>query len=70
MIGHVACTEAMRNIYRMLVRKAEGKRDNFQDLDIDGKIILQQGENVNWIHLAKDQVKWQALVNMVMKFWV
>jgi hypothetical protein len=25
---------------------------------------------MNWIYMAKDRDRWQALVNAVMKFWV
>jgi hypothetical protein len=48
-------------------------RDHLQDKGIDGKIILgwmdlrETGwEGVDWIHLAQDREKWQALVNKVM----
>jgi hypothetical protein len=27
-------------------------------------------EGVDWIQLAQDGDRWQALVNVVMKFWV
>ena len=27
-------------------------------------------EGMNWIHLAQDRDRWQALVNAVMKLWV
>jgi hypothetical protein len=27
-------------------------------------------EDVDWVHLTQDRVKWYALVNMVMNLWV
>jgi hypothetical protein len=27
-------------------------------------------EDMDWIHLAQDRNKWQAVVNMVMNLWV
>jgi hypothetical protein len=38
--GHVACMVEMRNVYKILVRKPEG-RDHLEDLGIDGKTILE-----------------------------
>ena len=29
-----------------------------------------QWKGLNWIHLAQDRKKWQALVNMVVNLWV
>jgi len=34
----------MRNVYRILVIKPEG-RDNLEDLGVDGRIILQSWRN-------------------------
>jgi hypothetical protein len=39
-MGHAACIEEMRNVYRILVRKHEG-RDHIGDLGINGRIILK-----------------------------
>jgi hypothetical protein len=74
-VGHVACMGEVRGVYRVLVRRPEGKRplrrprhrweDNIKrdirEIRIDGG---------NWIHLAKDKVQWRAFVNTVMKLWV
>jgi hypothetical protein len=60
-----------RNVYRLLVRKPEGKRplgrprrrwiDNVKmDLTEIGLSV------VNWIGLAQDRYRWRALVNAVM----
>jgi hypothetical protein len=61
----------IRNIYNILVAKSEGKRPlgtprrrwegnirtDFREIGL---------EVVNWIHLAQDGDKWQALVNTVL----
>jgi hypothetical protein len=51
------------------------KRDHFEDLGINGKIIFLDlrkigWEGVNWMHLAQERDQWQALMNMVMNLWV
>jgi hypothetical protein len=44
-------------------------RDGWED-----NIKMDLGEiafgDVDWIHLAQDRDRWQALVNMVMSLWV
>jgi hypothetical protein len=37
--GHIACVGEMRNAYKILYGKPEG-RDHLEDLSVDGKIIL------------------------------
>jgi len=49
--------------------------DNVEDLNIDGMIILRWilrkwDGGVDWFDLAQDRDRWQALVNMIMIFWV
>jgi hypothetical protein len=73
--GHVACMEDRRGVNRILVGKPEGKRpigiprhrgeDNI-------KMDLQEvGCGVtDWIELAQDRDRWQALVNAVMNLQV
>jgi len=39
-IEYVVCVGEMRNVYKILVGKPEGKRP-LRDLDIDGRIILE-----------------------------
>jgi hypothetical protein len=53
--GHVAHTREMRNAYKILVGKSEGKNHS-EDLGIDGRtgleLIREIGwEVVDWIHL-------------------
>jgi hypothetical protein len=74
--GHVACRGEGRNMYRILVGKPEGKRPlgrprrRWEDgIKMDLKEIGFGGE-VEWIHLAQDRDRWQALVNAVMNLRV
>jgi hypothetical protein len=44
-------------------------RDRSEDLEVDGKIILQR-EGVEWIHLAQDRDQLRHLVTMIMNLRV
>jgi hypothetical protein len=73
--GHVARMGEGRGVYRVLVRRPEGKRplgtprrkweDNIKldlrEIGIDG---------ANWIQLAQHKVQWRAYVNTVMNLRV
>jgi len=73
--GHVARVGEGRGVCRVLVGKPEGKKplgrsrsrweDNiktdFQELGCEG---------MNWIELALDRDRWQALLFAVMNLWV
>jgi hypothetical protein len=68
--GHVARIKDMRNAYKMLVGKSEGK-----GAGVEGKVILKWilrtcPEGVDWIHMAQDRDRWRALVNTVMNLRV
>ena len=73
--GHVACMGERRGIYRVLVGKPEVNRPlgrpkhRWED---NIKMDLQEVGcgGLNWINLAEDRDRWQALVNAVMNFWV
>jgi transposase len=64
-----------RGVYRILVRRPEGKRPlgrprrRWED---NIKLVLREMgiEGVNWIQLAQDRVQWRAFVNTVMNFRV
>jgi len=69
----VACMGQMKNVYKILVRKTEGKRllgrpirrweDNMRmNLSETGLI------DVDCSKLAQDTDQWRAFVNMVMNF--
>jgi hypothetical protein len=73
--GHVAHIGEGRDVYRVLVRKSQGKRPlgrprhrwedyiklGLRKIGIDG---------ANWIWLTQDRVQWHAFVNMVMNLLV
>jgi hypothetical protein len=75
MAGHVAYMWEMRNAYKILVGKLEGKRPLKRPRhrwDDTIKMNLREigWDGVNWIHLAQDKDRWQAFVNTVKKLWV
>jgi hypothetical protein len=69
-VGHVAHRGKMRNSYKVLVGKSEGKKQlgrprcRWEDTIIELKEIRCEG--VDWIHLDQDRDQWWALVNTVM----
>jgi hypothetical protein len=49
--------------------------DHLEDPGVDGRIILKRilekwDGGMDWIDLAQDRDRWQALVNAVMNLWV
>jgi hypothetical protein len=65
----------MRNAYRVLVAKPEGKRPQrrprhrwVDKIKMDLREIGWDG--IDWIDLAQDRDQWRALVNMVMNLQV
>jgi hypothetical protein len=74
-VGHGALMGEKRNVYRLLVRKPEGKRPlgslRHRWMDNIKMDLLETGLNVvNWIGLALDRYRWRALVNSVMNLRV
>ena len=76
--GHVARMGEKRGVYRVLVRKPEGKRplgrprrrweDNVNNVK---KSLWEVGcGGMDSIELAQDRGRWRALVNAVMNLWV
>jgi hypothetical protein len=67
--GHVARMGEIRNAYKMLVGKPEGKRPfggpkcRWED---NIRLYLRElgWEGVGWIHLAQDTDQWWTLVNL------
>jgi hypothetical protein len=62
-----------RNVYRLLVRKPEGKRPlgrpRHRWIDNIKMDISEVGLSVvDWIGLAQDRYMWRGLVNSVMNF--
>jgi hypothetical protein len=73
--GHVARMRGQRKVYKVLVRKPEGKiplgrpRHRWEDgirMDL-GEIGLG---GVDWIRLAQDRDRWRAVVSAVMNLRV
>jgi hypothetical protein len=57
-----------RGVNRVLVGKPEGKRQLGRPRQDNIKMDLQEVgcEGMDWIDLAQDRDRWQALLNMVM----
>jgi hypothetical protein len=73
--GHVARMGEKRNAYRILVGKPEGKRPlGRQRRRWVDNIRIDLGEvgwgDVDWVGLAKDRIRWRALVNSVLNLRV
>jgi hypothetical protein len=65
----------MRNSYRLLVGKPEGKRPLGRPRcrwmgNIRLDLVEVGWSDVNWIGLAKDRNRWRALVNSVLNLRV
>lgn len=64
-----------RDVYRVLVGKAKGKRSLGRHKHRLGDTVKMDHKEiglkaVDYIHLAQDRVQWQVLVNTVMNLWV
>jgi hypothetical protein len=73
--GYVARMGEGTNVYMDLVGKSKGKRPLERPrrrwengIKMDLREIGWRG--VEWVHLAQDRDRWQAVVNAVMNFWV
>jgi hypothetical protein len=70
-VGHVARIGEMRNVYRLLVGKPDGKRPLGRPRHrwVDN-IRMDLGEvgwgDVGWIGLAQERKRWRAIVNLVL----
>jgi hypothetical protein len=73
-VEYAAHMGEMRNEYKILVGKCEGKRQlrrlicRWEETIMDLRGIGL--EVVDWVHVAQNRVHWQALVIMVMNFQV
>jgi hypothetical protein len=73
--GHVARMGEKRNVYRLLVRKPEGKRPlgrpRHRWIDNSKMDLLEIGLNVvDWIGLTQNRYRCRALVNSIMNLQV
>jgi hypothetical protein len=73
--GHVALMGEVRGVYRVLVRKLEGKRPLGRPrLRLEDNIRMDIQEvgygGMDWILLAYDRDRWRALVNAALNLWV
>jgi hypothetical protein len=73
--GHVVRMGKRRGAYRDLVGKPEGRRPlgrprrRWEDnIKMDLREVGWGG--IDWINLAQDRDRWQALLDMVMNLWV
>jgi hypothetical protein len=70
--GHVSRMGKERKVYRVLVGKPKGNRPLGRPrrkwMGSDCSLGRMAG-GVEWIQLAQDRDRWQALVNMVMNCW-
>jgi hypothetical protein len=74
-MGHVARMGEKRNLYRLLIRKPEGKRPlgrlRCRWIDNIKMDIFEMGlGGVDWIGLARERYRWRALLNAVMNLRV
>jgi hypothetical protein len=61
-----------RNVYRLLVRKAEEKRPRGRPIhkwvdNIKRDLVEIEWGDVDWIGVTQDKENWKALVNAVME---
>jgi hypothetical protein len=73
----MACSrnEEMRNEYRLLVQKPDGKRGIGRPRHKwEDNIKMHLGEigwgGMGWPSLVQDRDRWRSLVNVVMNLWV
>jgi len=72
--GHAGHMRDRRDVYRVFMRRPDGKRPFGRPRCIWDSITIDQQEvgwrGMDWIYLALDRDRWQALVNVVMNFRV
>ena len=71
---HVARIGKITGAYKLLVGKPKGE-NHLEEQGVDGRILLRwifrkYNGGVDWIDMAQNMDRWQALVNAVMNFRV
>jgi len=74
-VGHVAHMGETRGICRVFVGKTEGERPHGRPRhrwEDNINMHLQEAGygSMDWIELAQERDRWQALVNVVMNLWI
>jgi hypothetical protein len=74
-VGHVACMGVRRSVYIVLVGKQEGKKPLGRSrLRWENNIMVGLQEvrcgDMDWINLAHNKDRWQALIYAVINLWV
>jgi hypothetical protein len=74
-VRHVALMGEIRNTYKILVGKSEGKRPLGRPrsrLEDNIRMVLREigWRGVDWIHLDRDRDQGRAVLNTVMNLWV
>jgi len=73
-VGHVASMGENGGVFRVLVGKLEGKKPLGRPRhrwEYNMTMDLQEMgcEGMDWINVAQDRDRWQALLNAVMNIW-
>jgi hypothetical protein len=72
--GHMGHMRDRRDVYKVFVRRPDGKRPlgrtrcRWDSIKTDRQEVGWRG--MDWIYLASNSDRWQALVNAVMNLWV
>ena len=62
-VGHIGHVGESRNAHRVLVGKLR-ERDHWEDLGINGNLILQWIFKKYVVDLAEDRDRWNAVINL------
>jgi hypothetical protein len=43
--------------------EGQKERDHYEDIDVGRRIVQEDGEGMEFIHVAQDRNQWRSLVN-------